>query len=153
MKNIYLISLVCLLSFSVSAQVTLKTKPQTEITNTSWSFNVSLGLADTVGVRQDSVSIPLYVNSVDSLKEEIKLVLTEVVSPARTIVQYQARRSDTDTWTTLSSFLYTGAGTDTTIRIRNVLYKAWPYKRVMLITNSAENKKAYPSKLSGFFKK
>lgn len=162
MKNFISILILLAISMVAFSQSTLKTHSTINITNDVWSFRAgtgdvgSVGLKDSIGVKQDSLEYIIFVNSPDSSKEEIYVKLTEIISPARVIGQYQVRRSIIDSWTTITaqSMLYTGVGTDTTWRIRNVAaYKAWPHKRILLITNSATKEGAYVSAFGGYFKK
>lgn len=138
-----------------NAQSTMRTLSPVTITESNWSFNHAYSAADSIGVVQDSVQLVIFENTADSLNPEIRVKVTELTSPARVILQYQARRSNYDSWTTITaqSKLYTGVGTDTTMYIRNVTgYHTWPHKRLLFITNSA-TKAAKISELSGFYKK
>jgi hypothetical protein len=144
---------LCIVSFAQSTMLTLS---EQNITESKWNFAPSVGLQDSIGVKQDSVSVPIYINVIDSLNPEIRVKLTEIISPARVILQFQVRRSTNDSWTTVTaqSKLYTGVGTDTTMYIRNVTgYHAWPYQRLLFITNSATKVGAYISQLYGFYKR
>ena len=156
MKKLILFLVLTSLCFVSYSQSTMKTLAEQQITESKWFFNPVVGLADSIGVKQDSLAVPIFLNCIDSLKAEIRVTLKEIVSPARVIMQFQVRRSVNDSWTTVTaqSQLYTGVGTDTTMWIRNITgYRTWPYERVLFITNSATNVGAYIQHLYGFYRR
>ena len=155
--SILIFGFICLVAYNQSTLWPLY--PSISITGHDggvWSFSHVYSAKDTIGVKQDSVTLNININTVDSLNPEIRVKITEIISPARVILQFQVRRSTNDSWTTVTaqSKLYTGVGTDTTMYIRNLTgYKAWPYQRLLFITNSATKVGAVISELSGYYKR
>jgi hypothetical protein len=139
------------LVMSVQGQSTLKTKAPKTVNATTWAWNQTVGVADSLGVVQDSIIQTIKYEGVDSVRQYIKVKLTEVSSPARVIVKYQTKKYDSDSYTDQSTITYTGVGTDSTIYIKdNGAYKDNAYKRLLFIR---VNNKSYISHLSGYVKK
>lgn len=148
MKKIIFLFSLFLVCFSLSAQMTLKTKGTTTLTPTAYSFNVTGSTADSLGVYQDSIIWPINWMSHDSVTFYIRTKITEVTSPANITVQLQAKRFAADSYATIQTGTYTGTGTDTTF----VFYTAGtqrtkPYLRLVYIRNA---NKSYISSTSGW---
>lgn len=153
-KLIFFIALI-FGAVSVQAQLTLKTKGQKVIDGQTWYYSFSPAsstpTADSLGVVQDSIAIPIYIASPDSTFGYFRVKLKEVTSPANIIVQYQVKSHVLDSWTTAVTKTYAGTGTDTTIKFKSIApYISYQYQRVLLIRSA---NKAYLEDGSVIYKK
>ena len=118
MKKFIAILILACVTLGSYAQSTAKTYTTKNISTSVWSWNTAVGTADSLGVYQDTIIIPIKINMQDSVKGFYRIKLKEVVSPARIVVELQSKKHNLGSYTTRTSITYTGAGTDSTIYIK-----------------------------------
>lgn len=149
-KFIAILILACV-TLGSYAQSTAKTYATKNISTSVWSWNTAVGAGDSLGVYQDSISIPIKINMQDSVKGFYRIKLKEVVSPARIIVQYQSKKHNLDSYTTRQTITYTGVGSDSTIYIKTQApYLSDPFQKLLFIR---VNNKAYIEDASAWYLK
>lgn len=72
-------------------------------------------------------------NSTFSLWYNMKVKITEATASTATAIALKARMFPTDAWTTLTTIVYYGTGTDTTVAYQQIATKmAWNYYGLVL---------------------
>lgn len=137
---------------AANAQSTAKVYVEKAMGPSVWSFSINnAGQADSLGLYQDSISIPIYINQPDTVKAFYRVKLTEITSPARVIVQHQSKKHKNADYTTRTTITYTGQGSDSTMYFKSQAPNlSDPYQRLLLIR---VNNKAYVNDASGWFLK
>jgi len=149
MKKLIFILVFGLISIITYSQSTMKSYDVITLSGSKWSFAKTPGAGDSLGVYQDSIQIPILLNSIDSLKGFFRVKLKEVTSPARIIVQVQSKKYSLADYTTRTTITYTGVGTDSTIYVKTLApYLSDPYVRLLFIRSA---NKAYIEDVSGWF--
>lgn len=146
--TILLFGMIALVSYSQSTAKTYATK---SISTSVWSWNISTGAADSLGVVQDTIIIPIKINMQDSVKGFYRIKLKEVVSPARIVVEFQSKKHNLGSYTSRTSITYTGEGTDSTIYIKTQAPDlSDPFQRLLI---RRVNNKAYIEDASAWYLK
>lgn len=151
MKKIVIALLLSVCYLGLNAQVTAKDYPPKVITPTAFSYSVTGTNADSIGVYQDTLVMPVQLNLQDSVKAFWRVKVTEITSPARIIVQHQSKKHLNADYTTRTTITYTGQGSDSTMYFKSQAPNlSDPYHRILIIR--VQNK-AKLSDASGWFLK
>jgi hypothetical protein len=70
---------------------------------------------DSCGVTQDTLEYKWFINKAYDLLYDVQVKLTEIRGRGLCTVSLQGRKFESDSWSNITSVIYYGGGTDTTI--------------------------------------
>lgn len=128
MKKIIFITLISLVAFVANAQDRSKSF---SLGRDDIFFAYTGVAADTCGVTQDTLEYKWFINKEYDLLYDVNVKLTEVRGRGVCTVSLQGRKFETDDWTNITSVIYYGGGTDTTITFtQHTIASVVPYNHL-----------------------
>lgn len=140
MKKIVLLLIACISFAYANAQMS----------DASLYFKYT-GLATDTVSQTRTWSYSVKPNSTYALYYDFVFKLTEVVATTQTAIALQARKFDTDSWSTITTINYKGTGSDTTFYYTQESTKQFYNEWRFLITPTSG--KVKPSFIKGYFRK
>ena len=135
MKNI-LIILLAFVAFAVNGQDLSRNRGGLKMDE---FFPYYAGVAaDTVGLTQDTVEVKWFVNKPKDLLYNWQTKVTETRGRGLVTISLQGRVFSTDAWTNITSIIYSGGGTDTTVNFtQHTIASVVPYNHFRLYYTKA----------------
>lgn len=152
MKRIIFLLSFMMIGLFVQSQTTFLEKPVYKVTKDAYTYKYEGRVAvDSLTVKRDSIAYPIYLESPNPTWYDFKIHLDEITSPARITTKLQGKKFLEDTWADVTSKVYYGGGTDTTILFnQTTTLQHYNYYRLLFIHT---NNKANVGMLTGVFKR